>query len=82
MVMHNLISDTYINIASVFQKHLSDPTHTHRLIDHGKYRKLASKSKRTEREYPVQKSKYTQQKSVKMSCDSTQFHTFLFCGPH
>ena len=32
--------------------------------------------------YHVQDRKNVQQKSVKMSCDSTKFPSLMFCGPH
>ena len=35
MVMHNTIINTNINLEREFQKHPSDPTHAHVLIDHG-----------------------------------------------
>ena len=34
------------------------------------------------REYHVEYIKYVQHKSVRMSCDSIQFHSLLFLGPH
>ena len=52
------------------------------MLDHGKDRKLDSKRKWKERDYHVQDRKYVQQKSVKMSCASTQFSALPFCGPH
>ena len=52
------------------------------MIDQGKDRKQSSKNKWTECEYHVQDRKYLQQKPVKMSCASTQFQVFSFCGPH
>ena len=32
--------------------------------------------------YHVQDRKNVQQKSVKMSCDSTKFQSLMFCGPY
>ena len=52
------------------------------MLDHGKDRKLDSKRKWKERDYHVQDRKYVQQKSVKMSCASTQFPALPFCDPH
>ena len=82
MVIHTSMNNTYISLAREFQKNISDPTRTHGLIDHRKYREKFSNHKWTEREYHVQDRKDVQQKSVKMSCASTQFQTFLFYGPH
>ena len=82
MVIHDAMINKDISLERVFQKHLSDPTHAHGLIDHVKDRKRASKRKWTEREYHVQENKYVQYKSVKISCDSTQFCALLFCGTY
>ena len=73
MVIHTAMSNTYISLARVFQKHISDPTGSNGLIDHVKYRKRASNRKGTECEYHVQDSKDVQHKSVNISCASTQF---------
>ena len=82
MVMHTIMSNTYINLSRVFQKNPSDPTHAHELIDHGKVRKRAIKSKWTDRDYHVKDNKYVQQKSVNLSCASMKFHALSFCVPH
>ena len=73
MVMHTAIINADISLARVFQKNISDPTCAHEFIDHGKNIKQSSKCKWTEREYHVQDRKYVQQKSVFISCASTQF---------
>ena len=62
MFMHTKMSNTYINLVRVFQKHLSDPTSAHGLIDNGKYKKLDSKHKWTEHEYHVQDRKDVQRR--------------------
>ena len=82
MVMYTSISNKYISIAREFQKHLSNPTRAHGLIDHGKYSKLDGKRKWMEREYHVQDRKDVQQKLVKISCASTQFQELIFFCPH
>ena len=56
MGMHTKMSNTDIRPARVFQKHISDPTRTHGLIDHRKYRKRYCKRKWKECEYHVQES--------------------------
>ena len=58
--------DTDISLAREFQKHLSEPTHAHVLIDHGKDSKRSSKLKWTEREYHVQDRTYVQHQLVKI----------------
>ena len=58
MVMHTSMSNTCISLTREFQKHISEPTCAHGLIDHRKYRKQDRKSKRTEREYHVHDIKY------------------------
>ena len=73
IVIHTSTSNTDISLARKFQKHPSDPTCTHGLLDHSKDRKLASKQKWNEREYLVQDRKYVSHILVKMSCTTTQF---------
>ena len=51
-------------------------------MDQGRDRKWASKIKWTEREYNIQDIKDVPHKSVKISCDTTQFPVLPFCGPH
>ena len=67
------MSNTDICLSRGFQKHISDPTRAHGLLDHGKDRKCADKRKWTDREYHVQYRKYVPHTSVKMSCATTQF---------
>ena len=45
MVIHTSTANTDICLERKFQKHISDPTWAHGLLDHGKDRKLASKWK-------------------------------------
>ena len=47
MVLHTVMSNIYISISRVFQKHLSYPTRAHGLIDHVKCRKQNSTHKWT-----------------------------------
>ena len=58
MVMYTSMSNIDISLAREFQKHLSDPTRAHGLIDNGKYRKRASNRKWTEHDYHVHDRKY------------------------
>ena len=63
--MHTVMRNKDTSPERAFQKHLSDPTHAHGLIDHGKYSKQASNNKWMDCEYHVQDNKDIQQKSVK-----------------
>ena len=54
MVIHTSTSRTDTSLARELQKHLSNPTRSHDLLDHGKDRKRASKRKWNDREYHVQ----------------------------
>ena len=82
MVIHTSIINAYISPERVFQKHLSDQTSSHGFIDHIKYRKRASNCKWRDCEYCVQYNKDVIQKSVKMACASTQFHSLSFSVPY
>ena len=57
MTMHILTVNTDISLAREFQKHLSDLTWEHGLLDLGKYVKCASKWNWNERDYHVQDNK-------------------------
>ena len=57
MAMHTSTSNTDISLAREFQKHLSDLTWEHGLLDLGKYVKCASKWNWNERDYHVQDNK-------------------------
>ena len=63
-------------------KHLSKEHRKHGVIDHGKYRKGASKRKCTDREYHVQGNYGVAQKYGKMCCDTNQFPSLTSCGSH
>ena len=62
MVMRAKMSSMYINLTKVFKKHISEPTHAHGLVGHGKYSKQDSNCKWTDYEYHVQDKKYVQHK--------------------
>ena len=51
MEMYTSTVNTDISLAKKFQKHISEPTREHDLLDHGKDRKHSSKCKWTECEY-------------------------------
>ena len=73
MLMHTSTENTDISLSREFQKHLSDPIWAHGLLDHSKDIKCASKWKWNERDYHIQDIKDMPHKSVKMSCETTQF---------
>ena len=72
----------YISLAREFQKYTSDPTCKHGVMDQGNYIKRASTWKFTEHDYHVQDNKYVLHTSVIISCVTTHFTEFLFCGIH
>ena len=82
MFMHTAISNTYISLSRVFQKHLSEPTCAHGFINSWKYRKRSSKRKFMERDYHIQDNKDVQHKSVKIPCASKQFYAMSFFCLH
>ena len=57
MAMHTSTANTDIILERVYQKHLSDPTQAHGLLDHSKDIKLASKQKCNNMDYRVNKAK-------------------------
>ena len=59
MEMYASTENTDITLAREFQKHISDPTLAHGLLDYGEDRKIAIKRKCNDREYHVQDRKYT-----------------------
>ena len=52
------------------------------VVDQGKYRKISSERKCTDREYHVQDNTAVAHKYVKMYCDTNQFPSLPFFGPH
>ena len=71
-----------ISLAREFQKYLSDPTRSHVLLYHGKYRKRSIKRKWTYREYNVQYSKDLSQILVKISWELTKLPALYFFSLH
>ena len=82
MSMYTSTVKNYISLEMEFQKNILDPSRKKYVMDQGKYRKWASQRHWTEREYHVQDKQYVSQTSVKISCATTQFLGFLFCGLH
>ena len=54
MEMHTSTTNTDISLARESQKHISDPTRAHDLLDHGNDRNFSSNGKWTECEYHSQ----------------------------
>ena len=63
-----------------FQKHLFKDDRKHEVIDQGKYRKIYSKRKWTDRDYHIQDNYDVAHKDVKMYCDTNQFPILPFFG--
>ena len=78
ILMHSCTQNNDVSLAKKFQKHLSKEHRKHRVIDQGKYKKIASKIKLTDREYHVQNNADVSQKYVKIYCDTNQFPTLPF----
>ena len=82
ILMHSCTQKNDVILAKEFQKCISKEHHKHGVIDQGKYRKIASKRKWTDREYHVQDNSDVAHKDVKIYCDTNQFPVLPFCGPH
>ena len=82
MAVNDLTVNTDISLSGLFQKHLSDLTHKYGVMDQGKDIKHSSKLKWGERDYHVQDSKDVSYTSFKISCETTQFPVFSFCGSY
>ena len=59
-------------------KHLSKEHRKHGVIDQGKYRKISTKIKWTDREYHVQYNADVTHKDVKIYCDKTNDQNYHF----
>ena len=68
--MYSCTEKNDVSLAKQYQKHISKEHRKHGVIDQGKYRKRASKRKRTDREYHVQDNFDVAHKDVKMYCDT------------
>ena len=68
--MHSCTQKNDVSLANESQKHLSKEHWKHGVTDQGKYRKIASKRKWTDREYLVQDNDDVAQKYVKMYCNT------------
>ena len=69
-----------VSLAKESQRRPSKEHRKHGTIDQGKYRKIASKRRYTDREYHVQDNTDVAHKDVKIYCDTNQFPELPFCG--
>ena len=82
MAIHTSTNREEVSIARQCQEHLSETTRKNGVIDQGNYIKQESKHKWNYSKYCVKKTYDVTHRSVKMSCDTTQFPVFPFGGPH
>ena len=71
-----------VSLAREFKDHLEGEHRKNGVIGQGKSRKRYMNRKCTEREYHVQDNADVEHKDVKMYCNTNQFPTLPFCGPH
>ena len=80
--MHSCKQKNYVSLAKQLQNNTSKEHCKHGVIDQGKYRKISSKIKWTDREYHVKENADVARKDVKIYCDTNQFPILPFCGSH
>ena len=80
--MHSSAQNNHVSMTKETQKHLYKEHRKHRVIDQGKYGKRGNKRKWTYIDYHVQDNVDIAHKEVKMYCNTDQFLTLSFCGPH
>ena len=80
--IHTGTENKYVSLAKEFKNHLEGEHHKNGVIDQVKSRKRYMNRKWTEREYHVQDNADVENKDVKMYCNTNQFPTLQFCGPH
>ena len=71
-----------VSLAQEFKNHLEGEHRKNGVIDQGKSRKIFINRKWTEIKYHVQDNSDVELKYVKMFCNTNQFPTLPFCGPH
>ena len=69
-------------LAMEFQKHLSNASYKHDILDHGKHKKRPRLKKWTKRDYRVQHNKDVYHQYVKMCCATNQLPGFKVIGLH
>ena len=82
MTSNTATHNTDVILALEFQKHLSNKSLKHSIIDNVTQKKGSSKQNCTNREYYVQHMKYFKHKYVKMYCATNNFPELQFLGPH
>ena len=80
--IHTGTENKYVSLAKEFKDNLEGEHHQNGVIDQGKPRKRFTERKWTERKYHVQDNADVELKYVKMYCNTNQFPTLPFCGPH
>ena len=80
--IHTGTENKYVSLAREFKDHLEGEHRKNGVIDQGKSRKRYMNRNWTEREYHDQDNADVEYKDVKMYCNTNQFPTLPFCGPH
>ena len=80
--IHTGTEKKYVSLAREFKDRLEGEQRKNGVIDLGKSRKRFMNRKWTERKYNVQDNADIELKDVKMYCNTNQFPTLPFCGPH
>ena len=75
IIMHSCTPKNDFSLAKESQNHMSKDYCKHEVIDQGKYRKIFSEIKWTDRQYHVQYNSDIAHKDVKMYCDTDQLPT-------
>ena len=80
--IHTGTENKDVSLAREFKDHLEGEHHKNGVIDQVKSRKIFMNRKWTERKHHVQDNADVELKYVKMYCNTNQFPTLPFCGPH
>ena len=80
--MHTGTENKDVSLAHELKTRLEEEHRQNGATDQGKPRKISMKRKWTERKYHVQDNASLEIKDVKMYCNTNQFPTLPFCGPH
>ena len=80
--IHTGTENKDLSLAKEFKDHLEGEHRKNGVTDQEKSRKRFMNRKWTERKYHVQDNADVELKYVKMYCNTDQFPTLPFCGPH
>ena len=80
--IHTSTEKKDVSLAMSFKDHLEGEHRKNGVIDQGKSIKLFMNRKWTEIKYHIQDNADVELKDVKMYCNTNQFPTLPFCGPH